>query len=278
MLGMGADDLAVLDDEFSDGPKLAGWKDFAQVERWPNRTATLDVDRTSPGHLYLEPSSAAWWQGYHGVFLFKEIEGDFVVATRVWVKGKSGDVPKVGWTISGLMARKPGDLAKNPAERKENWVYLMTGSGPQDGMVLDWKSTRDSRNIYDVAPSQAGWVELRMVRVGSAFFGLYRFGSEPWRVMESRRVRPDLPAKLQVGINATSGIGTSEKMSFQEYNERLHDGGPAPDSVSRFDYVRFRRPVVSAAMRARLAEPAAMTDEEVVRLAGPNYPAGCPGG
>ncbi len=268
MLGPAADDLRALDDDFSDPVRLGEWKSFARVEGWPDRIGKLDVNRTSPGHLYLEPLSAAWWRGYHGVFLFKEVDGDFVATGRFWVKGKSGEVPAVGWTISGLMARNPGDLAREPIARSENWIYLMTGRGPREGMVLDWKSTRDGRNIFDVAPGRTGWVELRVVRVGSAFFGLYRFGSEPWRVMASRRDRPDLPARLQVGINATTGIDLSATMSFQEYNERLHEGGPDPDSVTRVDYVRFRRPVVSSELRSKLGEPSKMTDEEIVRLAG----------
>ncbi len=270
IFGLAADELAGLSDEFSDPRKLAKWKNLADVEGLPNRIARMDVNQTSPGHLYLEPLSAAWWQGYHGVFLFKMVEGDFVATTRVWVKGRSGDVPGVAWTISGLMARAPGDLTRKPAERTENWLYLMTGRGPRDGMVIDWKSTRDSTNIYDVAPSRTGWVELRIVRVSAAFFGLYRFPSEPWRVMNSRRVRPDLPGTLQVGINATSGIDLSATMSFLEYNERLHEGGPAPDSVTRFDHVRFHRPVLDAATRAKLGQLAAMTDKDILRLAGGN--------
>jgi hypothetical protein len=45
-------------------------------------------------------------------------------------------------------------------------------------------------------------------------------------------------------------------------------GKPVPDSVTRFDYVRFRRPVVGEELRKKLEKPAEMTDDDIVGLAG----------
>jgi hypothetical protein len=46
------------------------------------------VNKTKPGSLFIEPQSGAWWAGFHGGYLFKEITGDFAVTTRLKVTGK----------------------------------------------------------------------------------------------------------------------------------------------------------------------------------------------
>jgi len=105
------------------------------------------------------PQSGAWWAGYHGVYFFKEVKGDFAITTRVKVTGKSGGDPAKMWTISGLLVRAPASSKIPREQRKENWIYLMTGRGPGEGRVIDAKSTLESNNAWDITPAQPGWYE-----------------------------------------------------------------------------------------------------------------------
>jgi hypothetical protein len=97
---------------------LERWTDHATAEGWPSQLGRLDSDTTSPGHLYLEPVTSSWFEDYGGVFLFKELEGDFVVTTRLRVTGRTTDVPVRDDSFAGLMVRKPRTVTP------DTWMLL----------------------------------------------------------------------------------------------------------------------------------------------------------
>lgn len=224
-------DLAALGDEFDRAETLKSWKNFAEAEGWPNRIETMEI---GDGALRIVPRSGAWWAGYHGVYLFKELKGDFVLTTRLKVTGKTGGEPSVMWTISGLLVRAPG--ARD--QPKENWIYLMTGRGPAQARVVDAKSTRDTSNAWDITPALAGWYELRLARIGPLFVALVRPDGAEW-TLRKRIFRPDLPETIQAGINVTSDFPLSASMPAAKYNAELFPDRSRPDSFTTFDYVRF---------------------------------------
>jgi hypothetical protein len=261
------DDLAALSDEFDNPGTLGNWKSLSGAEGWPNRVEKLDVNATSAGHLYVVPRSGAWWAGYHGVYFFKEVKGDFAITTRVKVTGRSGGEPTKIWTISGLLVRAPAD-AKIPREqRKENWIYLMTGRGPGEGRVFDAKSTLDSINAWDVTPAQPGWYELRIARAGTLFIAMCRPDGGDW-MLRKRIFREDLPETLQAGVNVTSDFKLSSSMPAAKYNAELFPGTSSPDSVTTFDFVRFSRLAGTPELRRKLAgkEVVAVNDADLLAL------------
>jgi hypothetical protein len=260
-----AGDLAPLSDEFNSPESLAQWKSVSLEESLPNRIARADVNKTNLGHLFIEPNSGAWWAGFHGGFLYKEVTGDFSITTRIKVTGKSGGEPENIWTISGLLIRAPADLRMPLPLRKENWVYLMTGRGPQQARVIDSKSTVDSINEWDILPAESGYYELRMVRLGPLFVSLVRADGGAWTVRK-RMLRNDLPATVQAGINFTSDYKNSATMPAAEYNARLYPEKSNPDSHTVVDYVRFARPPAEA--RSMVAGKALidLSDEQLLKV------------
>jgi hypothetical protein len=262
-----SNDLAALSDEFDNPGTLRNWKSLSDAEGWPNRVEKVDANTTSAGHLYVVPQSGAWWAGYHGVYFFKEVRGDFAITTRVKVTGKSGGEPATMWTLSGLLVRAPAD-AKIPREqRKENWIYLMTGRGPSAGRVIDAKSTLESNNAWDITPAQPGWYELRIARVGPLFIAMCRPDGGDW-MLRKRIVREDLPETLQAGINVTSDFKLSASMPAAKYNAELFPGKSSPDSVTTFAFVRFSRPARTPELRSKLAgkEVVAVNDADLLAL------------
>lgn len=260
-------DLAALSDEFDDPGTIGRWKNFSAAEAWPDRIEKADVNTTSAGHLLVAPRSGAWWAGYHGVYLFKEVRGDFVMTTRVKVTGRGGGEPSQIWTISGLLARAPGDAGTSREQRKENWVYLMTGRGPKEARVVDAKSTVDSVNAWDITPAGAGWLELRIARLGPLFVLLCRPEGGEWHVRK-RILRTDLPEALQAGVNVTSDFKLSSTMPASKYNAELFPEASASDSTTVFDYVRFSRPALTPELGSKLAskEVAAASDADLLAL------------
>ncbi len=245
-------DLASLSDEFDSPASFKTWKNLADTERLPNRVEKIDIGTTAPGQLTIVPRSGAWWAGYHGIFLFKEVTGDFIVTTRLKVTGKTGGEPSVIWTISGLLLRAPVGLTVPLEQRKENWIYLMTGRGPGADRVVDSKSTLASENSWDITPAQPGWYELRIARLGPLFVSMCRQDGGDW-VLRKRIFRADLPETLQAGINVTSDYRTSATMPAAKYNAELFPDQSKPDALTAFDYVRFSRVPAAPALRARLA-------------------------
>jgi len=237
--------LEALSDDF-DGPEsVSHWRNLSDAEGLPNRVGQIEVRE---GLLRIVPNSGAWWKGYHGVYLFKEVEGDFVVTTRLKVTGKKGGEPSGIWTISGLLVRAPGDLRLAPAERKENWIYLMTGRGPEESRVVDSKSTVNGLNVWDITPAQDGWYELRIARTGARFVQWCRPNGSGW-TLRKEILRDDLPKRLQVGINVTADFKLSSTMPPAKYNAELFPDRSSSDSLTLVDYVHFQRDLPEANQR-----------------------------
>lgn len=262
-----AANFAALSDEFDSPDSLRNWKNLSDTERLPNRIEKIDIGKTSPGQLMIVPQSGAWWAGYHGVYLYKEVKGDFAVTTRLKVTGKTGGEPAAIWTISGLLVRAPADLKVPLDQRNENWIYLMTGRGPAADRVVDAKSTLASNNAWDITPARAGWYELRVARLGPLFIAMCRQDGGDW-VLRKRIFRADLPETLQAGINVTSDFKLSASMPAAKYNAALFPEQSSADSLTTFDYVRFSRVAGAPALRAKLsgADVLGVSDADLLAL------------
>lgn len=244
-------DLAALSDEFDEPRLLKNWRTLSESDGWPPRIEKADVNVSNAGQFTVVPQSGAWWAGYHGVYFFKEVKGDFTITTRVKVTGKTGDEPSQIWTISGLLLRAPADPAVPREQRLENWIYVMTGRGPRAERVIDAKSTVNNNNAWDITPAQSGWYDLRLARIGPLFLAFCRPDGGEW-TLRKRIVREDLPATLQAGINVTSDFKLSATMPALKYNADLFPAS-SPDSLTTFDFVRFSRSRALAEFRRVLA-------------------------
>lgn len=196
--------IAGLSDEFEEGRLSSGWTLFHDAYGWPDKIKSLDVGRTTKGSLHLEPYHSAWVRDLNAPFLFKTVQGDFDVRARVRVKGLEGDLPGGIWSLGGLMARVPNGLRASTWEpRRENWHFITTGVGHEPGKPMtETKGTYNSYSSLKLRPYRSGWVELRLVRVGMAFFALARAdGASTWEVRD-RFYRMEQNPAMQVGLIA----------------------------------------------------------------------------
>lgn len=269
------DDLAALSDEFDNATTLAQWKNLATVEGFPNQAETLDINTTSPGQLYLMPYTSGWFADFRGILLYKEVTGDFDVTTRIEATSKSGPVPKRTYSLGGLMARTP--RTSTPATwlpLHENWIFINTGYGDtapnrKGKAQMETKTTVESDSTLELVAIPNGPVDIRIVRIGPTFVMLYRPAGRAW-VVSKRYQRPDMPATLQVGLDAyTNWESIDEEGGAEAFNRTLvtHPALP-PDLLVHSDYLRFTRPHVSAAVRNQLADRAT-ADERVLQLLSP---------
>jgi hypothetical protein len=121
---------------------------------------------------------------------------------------------------------------------------------------FETKTTINSASELQHQSSVADWVYLRLVRVGPAAVMLSHREGMPWQ-LSACYVRPDLPAALQVGVNAFTdwlSIPQALKDNTPAYHQTALSGPDYhPDLIARFDYVRFQRPPVPAAVTAAIA-------------------------
>jgi hypothetical protein len=250
-------DLDALSDEFESAASLSDWTRLADVEGWTDKLKTLDVDDTAPGALYLEPYPSVWFYDYTAPLLFKTVDGNFMVTTRINVSGHDGAMPSTTYSLAGLMARRPRSEAPFRADSawakdRENYVFLVTGTTGEPGAPkIETKSAVRSRPIVKHYPREtSGWIELRLVRLGETIIALYRRPEGDWQIHE-RFYRPNLPGTLQVGLMAYGDYATVREQTW-------YDPWPYNTSVIRedadmrveADYVRFRRPALSDAAQA----------------------------
>jgi hypothetical protein len=262
-----ADDLTSLSDEFDQAGTLAQWKDLATVERFPSKAARLDSNTTSPGQLYIEPTTSTWFEDYRGVFLYKEVTGDYLVSARVRATGKLSDTPASAFSLSGLMSRAPRNITMETwTPHGENWLFIATGYGDGriDGPQFETKTTKNSSSDLWLTPSRADWVNLRILRIGEVFLMLYQFTGGPWTLSRCFD-RPDLPQTLQVGVHAYTDWNTITRLYADDpagLNRATLTGSDThPDLIARDDYVRFQRPAFSDALKAKLSSGAATVED-----------------
>ncbi|WP_027482980.1 hypothetical protein [Deinococcus pimensis] len=262
-------DLTALDDEFDDATSLARWQRHDVVEGWPSQWKALDVNTTSPGHLYVEPYSSAWFAGMRAPYLFKEVTGDFVVTARVLASGRATPVPTAGWSLLGLMIRQPRPSVTPDtwSSSGENWVFLTVGTADDVGAPqIEDKSTTNGASSLRTRPGRAGWVELRVARIGRSVLLLRRFDGEGWAV-HRRLDRPNLGVTLQVGVNAyTDNDSLGVVNDALAYNRTVVTQG-RPDLVGRVDWVRFARPDVPDAWRG-MDLSWNVSDEDLLKVLG----------
>ncbi|RPJ08626.1 MAG: hypothetical protein EHM28_03775 [Spirochaetaceae bacterium] len=261
--------LASLGDEFDNPATLSGWSIFSKAENWPNRIEKLDINATSKGSMYLLPLCGGWWKGFHGAYVYKTVEGDFMLQGRIMIKGKVGEIPAIKWNRGGLVVRRPGDMSAKPEERTESIVHIMHGVDNNVKYVLYSGNVKD--NVYDwtnfnIQNDKAIWIDLAIVRLGSAFATMYKLDGSDWVILK-RMSRPDLPSKLQAGITGcaepfnASYVWLNSSTSIYDYNKEVLPTKYGPDVQVFVDYIRFKSPVPNEALRKALMENIASTGE-----------------
>ncbi len=229
-----------LSDDFSNELSLQNWKRFYIEEGWPDMMKRIEI---KDGFLEMEPWTSGWYADYHAPFLFKEITGDFSVECRLLISGVKKANPSATWSLSGLMVRSPREISsENWVPKGENWIFLTTGVARSvDRPVFETKTTINSKSTLKLHPNKLDWVQLRIVRTATLFTLYYKYDQDVDWIQIEQFSRPDLPPKLQVGINAYTDFYSAKKElmnNLKKYNSTVVKYGN-PDLLVKVDYIRF---------------------------------------
>lgn len=205
----GGNGLADRSDSFDGNALSSDWMVY--------RPEVLNIS-VSGGALALRlAQQALWYNDNRGPLVYKLISGNFKITSRVRVRKASNNTqpPSNAVHLGGLMARNPQGAMTGASE---NYVFIVAGFDEVD-LSIETKSTMNSVSTYDGPAWPSGDAELRLCRVGSAFYLYKRPLAGGTFALAATYDRPDLPSMLQVGVNVYS----------------LN----APDLVANFDEVTF---------------------------------------
>lgn len=250
------DPLSSLSAKFDAAGSLDGWREHA-VDGWVPKWRQPRVEN---GHLVLEPTSSGWFEENQAGHLYRVVNGDFIVTTRIKVEGTRAALPQTEFSLAGLFIRAPRDLPNAGAwtPGRENWMFFSVGTASPAGQPqYELKTTTNSLSTLMITPAQPGWVELRIARHGELFTLLHRpDGQRDWSVL-NQFIRPDLPHTLNVGLTAYADYG-SVAPTYPNYNVYNTQGAPTQnaDLVARVDWIRFRTPATGRFPIANIDTPA----------------------
>ena len=248
VFAQGQNVLSYLNDEFLDSSTLANWNFFHQEEGWPDHTLKVDINKSTPNTLHLEPNTGFWFGEVHcGPYLYKEIEGNFTITTRLKANGRQSAIPEKAFSLAGIMLRSPRPEGVSKFEkRKENWLFLSTGfakktKGVAPGVQFETKVTINSKSKLKIVAAPRGWVEIAISRMNNHFYLSYKNKEGEWELIRTIE-HPNMAQKIQVGLIAYTDFNSKMKRRYvfnrKKLNTTIHSDG-SPDLIANFDYVRF---------------------------------------
>jgi len=249
MIKINSQSLKSLSDEFNDEKTIGNWEKFSKTEKWPDRIEKLEIGKEVKGNLNFVPLFGGWWEGFHGSYIYKEVTGDFLVITKVKVKGKKTSLPTVSWNRGGILIRTPGDIKIIPENRKENFVHIMTGVNGQKNFVIYTGSTKENsyqwKDYPEAEQKESIYVELGILRIKDVVITFSKKeNSQEWKI-NSRFFRGDLPQTLQVGLTGCAepydktGNWLNSKYNYYNYNKEVLPSEYPADVNMFVDYFKF---------------------------------------
>lgn len=265
------DDLAALSDEFDSADTMRQWLSVNNVERSAaEQLAHADIGETREGWLTLVPHAVVWYQDWRGPLVFKRVAGDYMVTTHLRVTGRDGrSAPRSQFSLGGVLSRAPRNVTPQTwRPGQENYLFLSLGATQTPGQYTwEVKTTANSNSNLQIEPAGGNEGSIRVVRVGPHFLMLKRAADGPWTVHRRYR-RDDLPNELQVGLTCYTDWPFASRTPPAQHNFTALSGGN-PDLIAQYDYVRYRRPVVPAAMMGQeLSNPQAVSDQDLLAAFG----------
>jgi len=133
----------------------------------PERAARIDVGRTVPGKLTIVAENGrnwAWFADDYGTLVYRDVVGNFVVATRMRVVDDTDPQarPTGPFNAGGFVIRDPGGTHDD----NENWVMFNFGSQGKSGYARETKKTVGSKSRLYLNPQPFGEGTLGVCRVG----------------------------------------------------------------------------------------------------------------
>ena len=180
-----------------------------QINDWQYMNRNLFVSYQDRDTITMIPIMKGWWEDEKaGGMLFKEINGDFSIETKINIsKSNSTEMPDKGFQQAGIMIRKKDD-------QNENYVFLSIGTGGNSTPKISFKKTTDgkSKTFAEKMENMNGW--LRLEKRGNKIIALYKSENNNEYKKIGEFANEWLNSAIQIGLAAYAGFpGDGPKMN-----------------------------------------------------------------
>ncbi|HMK16690.1 MAG TPA: carboxypeptidase-like regulatory domain-containing protein [Chitinophagaceae bacterium] len=178
------------------------------INDWQYLNRNLFVSYQKNDTITMIPIMKCWWEDEKsGGMLFKEMNGDFSIETKINIsKSNTDEMPDKGFQQAGIIIRKKDD-------QKENYIFLSIGTGGNPTAKISFKKTTESKSktFAEKVESMNGW--LRIEKKGNKLIAFYRseINNEYKKIGEF--ANDWLNTQFQIGLAAYAGFpGDGPKM------------------------------------------------------------------
>lgn len=288
--------ISIHNDEFNDPLTINNWKDINVEEAWGiNQLEWISIDDSLSGHMQLAPITSSWYNEYRGAYMYKQIEGDFVLTIKMNSSARDGvSVPSSAYSLAGIFARIPQDYPNGALgeggweNNQQNYIFLSSGRANNQTTQLEVKSTVNSSSTLSITDIDTAAVQLRLARSGPILLLLYRLeGADQDWIVHQRYLRNDFPELIQLGIVSYTDWDKVSSYTAMFHNEHelteALDPDPSndpdlefnPDLIANIDFYRLDSLVIPAELEnVDLYNEA--TDEELLGFLGYDSDVFCP--
>lgn len=205
------DDFGVTHDYLTNGVAGSKWDglyirqgDVPSGDGAPFNTLVANANGLTNNTLVIRANNTAWAAGDdHGVFLFKNVSGDFQASVHIQSMGR------INYQFAGLMARA-AEANGAPLGGSEDWVYYAQFS--EFGISVQSRDTvnagNEERNVTDGDVTSNFW--LLMQRNGNVFTFFRKINAgDAWQPLPNLTIVRDDLAGLPVQVGLFQAIYTA---------------------------------------------------------------------
>ena len=175
---------------------------------WHYKNRNLFVSYQKHDTITMIPIMKCWWEDEKsGGMLYKEINGDFSIETKINItKSNEDEMPDKGFQQAGIIIRKKDD-------QKENYIFLSVGTGGNPAPKISFKKTIDNKSKTFAAKTENMNSWLRLEKEGNKLIVLYKATTDKEYKKIGEYANDWLNSEIQIGLAVYAGFpGDGPKM------------------------------------------------------------------
>jgi len=176
---------------------------------WNYKNRNLFVSYQKSDTFIMIPVMKSWWEdAQSGGMLFKEVNGDFVVETKIHItKNSRGDeMPDKGFQQAGIIIRKKED-------QKENYIFFGVGTGGNASPKIFLKRTIESKSKISTQKNENMESWLRIEKKGAKLIAWSKTEADANWIKQGEYQMAWLEDTIQLGLGVYAGFpGNGPKM------------------------------------------------------------------
>ena len=198
-----ADTLQPLGDEFGDAATFSRYQEHGALEGWgSNHVESANINTSTAGHFRIVPSTTGWYEHLRGTHFSKNVTGDFIATSHVFVYSRqnpSGPLfPSIRlYSLGGILIREPRAITHAAPV-----PYTTSAVWPPQDFGSDWTPGDENwANTSETVGKGENYIFLSLGTAGNS-------GTRQFEIKDTRRSRSEL-------YFSSNGVGGSREAWLQ---------------------------------------------------------------